>query len=401
MKSCEFGDFLFEGKNPDFKLYSEIEDKVFSLSESNFNEILNFILNLSDRDKTYAIECCNYFHSIKFLNKQLFIDLLEKINEKYKVENNEDDDTVYPDDDLKWIYVEKKESDTIEQLKAAIFSDDTEKLAFLTAEQKISELKINNHSLVEFTCLCGSIKCFKYMLVNGADVSHCGKAAVYGGNEEICALLSEYKCSFDDCLIVAFKAHQNYIAQWLMDNYEVERKYDLNEVVRSFNTLAFLFLTKDGIDEFYLKSKKNALPILSLRVRPPQPKDNIIATAARVSNIPVIEYLIENGCNINSVGNSMFSPLQIASMRGNVELVKLLIAKNADIEYNENTSLTPLMLSKNINILKTLVEAGANINAVNRINKTVLDVILIKEQNLPSEQQEMANYLKQKGAKQA
>ena len=254
MDSNEFGEFLYEGKNPDFKLYGEIEDKVFSLNKSNLNEILDFILNLSDRDKTYAIVCCNYFLSIRFLDKQLFVDLLEKINEKYKVENNEDDDTVYPDDDLKWIYEEKKETEVVEQLKEAIFNDDTEKLAYLTADQKINEMKINNHSLIEFSCLCGSVKCFKYLLINGEDVSRCAKAAVYGGNEEICTLLAEKKCSFDDCLIVAFKAHQNNIAAWLMENYEVEKKYDLNEVVRSFNTLAFLFLTKDGIDDFFLNT---------------------------------------------------------------------------------------------------------------------------------------------------
>ena len=103
-----------------------------------------------------------------------------------------------------------------------ISNDDQEQLVFKTSNHSINNITINKHTWIEFCCICGATNCFKYLLANEKDVTNCAKPAVYGGNEEICQLCAEKGCSFDNCLLTAFKAHQEDIAQWLIGNYQVE-----------------------------------------------------------------------------------------------------------------------------------------------------------------------------------
>ena len=400
MNESDFGEWLFNGKNPDFKLYADIEDRIFSLTDSNFEEILSFVLSLPDKHKTYAIECSLYFSKIEIFNENIYSKLLNEINNHFPVEDNDNNDTEYPDEDLLWIYEKPKSDEKENQIKQAIFHDGEEKLIYLTADSKQMEQTISGHSLIEFSCLCGAVNCFKYLMINDQDLSHCSKAAVYGGNEEICQILADKGCNFDLCLLTAFKAHQHNVAHWLMMNYSTEIQIDLNNIVKSFNTLAFLFLSKDGIDKRYLESSRK-IPFISLRVKPVLPVSALITSAARVSNFPVIEMILEQGGDVDALGVSMLTALQIASLRGNTDLVKFLIEKKANVNfYNENVTMTAMMFAKNLKILKLLYEAGADINAENRLKKTVLDIAIQKEHNLEPEKQEMTNFLKSLGAKQ-
>lgn len=72
---------------------------------------------------------------------------------------------------------------------------------------------------------------------------------------------------------------------------------------------------------------------------------------------------------------NFWTPLCYASFIGNTKAVKLLIEKNANINYKDNNGNTPLMLasiSGNVEEIKILLEAGANINETDINNNTAL-----------------------------
>ena len=235
MNGSEYGNWLFDDKKPEFRLYGDIEEHIFNVSKDSIEDTLSFINSLKDIHKTYAVECIFHAKQVKIAKEDQYKILLDRIGETFEIQNNEDDDTFYPDEDLKWIYSIPKDKQEENQFKEAIQNDDKEKLIFLTADERYSDKTISGHSLIEFACLCGAVECFKYLLTCGCSVSGCEKAAVYGGNEEICQICSTNSCSFDNCLLTAVKAHQNDIAQWILDNCTIDEKIDANEKDSFYN----------------------------------------------------------------------------------------------------------------------------------------------------------------------
>ena len=82
----------------------------------------------------------------------------------------------------------------------------------------------------------------------------------------------------------------------------------------------------------------------------------LLHTAACASSVQVAEFLIENGLNLNSKNKFLATPLHCAAMVGtmtdsqkkesNIEMVKLLIDKGADINPRDVRGQTPLKQAK-------------------------------------------------------
>lgn len=85
-------------------------------------------------------------------------------------------------------------------------------------------------------------------------------------------------------------------------------------------------------------------------------------------NLDIVKLLIEKGANINVKYDLYNTPLHIAMINGNLEIVKLLIEKGADVNAKNETNDTPLhiaMIKGNHDIVKLLIEKGADINIEN------------------------------------
>ncbi|MFP4497477.1 MAG: ankyrin repeat domain-containing protein [Vulcanimicrobiota bacterium] len=92
----------------------------------------------------------------------------------------------------------------------------------------------------------------------------------------------------------------------------------------------------------------------------------------------IIEFLIENGADINCVDKKQTTPLFVASYFGSEKIVKLLLEKGADVNAKDIKGSTPLhkaMNSADHRIVKLLINKGAEKKATDKEGKTPLDVL--------------------------
>ena len=69
--------------------------------------------------------------------------------------------------------------------------------------------------------------------------------------------------------------------------------------------------------------------------------DTALHTAAGVSPIDVVEYLVSKGANVNAKNDNGYTPLHLAAHSNTLEIVKYLVSKGADINAKDNDGKTP------------------------------------------------------------
>lgn len=88
-----------------------------------------------------------------------------------------------------------------------------------------------------------------------------------------------------------------------------------------------------------------------------------LTIAARHDHLNLVEFLVENGADINHDDGE--TALMIASRQGRLDIVKFLIERGADIDYKEefgNTALSAATVYGRLDIMKFLIEHGADVN---------------------------------------
>lgn len=89
----------------------------------------------------------------------------------------------------------------------------------------------------------------------------------------------------------------------------------------------------------------------------------------------LVEYLIENGLDIEAKSDGGWTPLHSQAYGGHTDGVELLLEHGADIEAKHAYDMTPLVSSvrwDRIEVAQLLVEKGANVDATNTLGRTPL-----------------------------
>src|SRR5437660_1580397 len=106
------------------------------------------------------------------------------------------------------------------------------------------------------------------------------------------------------------------------------------------------------------------------------PSDAALRKAAQDGDLQAVKDLLAKGADVNAKDDKgKTALLWAAPARDNPEMMRLLIAKGADVNAKDNDGETALMIAagqSNPGILAELIEAGADINAQNNSGGTAL-----------------------------
>ena len=100
--------------------------------------------------------------------------------------------------------------------------------------------------------------------------------------------------------------------------------------------------------------------------------------ACAVGNIETVQFLLQMqflshiSLDVDHTNEQGQTPLMIASENGHVNIVKLLLSEKANVNKQDNTGQTAVMLAKTIEIYQTLVQANADTTIVTHIGLTPL-----------------------------
>ena len=104
-----------------------------------------------------------------------------------------------------------------------------------------------------------------------------------------------------------------------------------------------------------------------------------LVEACSQEDIPLVKQLIQTGVDMNSTSELRFSALNMAVFRNNTELILILLAAGANINFQKNDKFglgeTPLISAvgeNNSNIVKLLLDHDANPNITDSFRRTPL-----------------------------
>jgi len=101
--------------------------------------------------------------------------------------------------------------------------------------------------------------------------------------------------------------------------------------------------------------------------------ENAMMMAALVGDIDIVKQLIAKDAEVNKKG---WAPLHYAAANGNDDIVKLLLDHDAYIDAGSPNGTTPLMMAArggHVSTVKLLLDGGADLNVKNQLGLTALD----------------------------
>jgi ankyrin repeat protein len=167
----------------------------------------------------------------------------------------------------------------------------------------------------------------------------------------------------------------------------IDQDHDYNKVKQLLNEGA-------NVNETFTKTTPLVYAILQLPSTPIileafLPGDNAFFPIFHPPSLEMIKLLIENGANVNTpFGDFGVTPLMLAVILQNYELVDLLVSKKADVNALDNSENSALMyaamgvhMNGEIyaspylkNVVDILIASGANVNLINKEGKSALDL---------------------------
>ena len=245
IKYYEFDIKKFYNNSEIFTIFKENKRILLFLIESKLMIIDDYVLMKMQNEKY-----CYYFYpeikmfldneSIERISTKLNDDILDNFEYKRKIGENES----Y----ICHLIRNDSIDNFIEYINRCNISF-SKKIDFSIFETNRYLLKKKNVNLIEYATFFGSIRIFKYMLLNNASLEpSLWMYAIHGNNPEIFHILEQYNISpkditFIKCYDESIKCHHNDIADYLQSNFLFhnlkENSESLSDMVNSLRKEAY------------------------------------------------------------------------------------------------------------------------------------------------------------------
>lgn len=238
-------------------------------------------------------------------------------------------------------------------------------------------------SRIELAALFGSVKCFKYFMINEDNIyEDICKFAISGGNNEIIHLCEQKGLQFEDCLSIASMYHHFEIFEWLKVHFYCN-EIPLTEFIKHFNEPLFYFYSSldsnvEIKDEYGCTPINAAIQYSQIEVvkylhetchEDIETHDNYghtpINNAAIYGYLDIVKYLYEIcHSNVETKDDDECTPITNASKEGHIEIVKYLYeichASIEILDINDRTPIKNASLNHRIEVVKYLEEKLQN-----------------------------------------
>ncbi|EAY20620.1 hypothetical protein TVAG_163160 [Trichomonas vaginalis G3] len=359
-----------------YKNYINISDAIYKLGTFNENE-RNKVYNESELNQiidSIGIPPSQFFKMIENAmkyNNRYFSSYLLLLRKLSKVSDLKKED-ILTNYEQEYDLLFDKSKNTI--LKV-IMNDDLSSFIFWVEHDEFDEAqKINSNllfpsqqlDLIQLCCYYGSVDCFKLLLTKyDTYISQdCLSFSFLGGNPDIMYQCLKVQYPDEYCMRNAIASHNIDFITFLMNEY----KQRINLITcAEFNNLHAFFVYLD-------QNKQNKEDVDTCFV------------ASSLFNIPSLcEYFLSHHANINATYYDNTAINWAAQYECN-KTAEFLIRRGIDIKKTDVIGCTPLhwaTIKKNIEMMKILIKNGADINAKSKFQKTPQEIA--KENNLDLE----------------
>ena len=222
-------------------------------------------------------------------------------------------------------------------------------------------------TLIQFAARCGSVKCFRFLLLNGADRSGTVDSAIIGGSNEIVRILEQEKIDFSGALRCAANNHRNEIFGWLqatlfpltMEGHARNNIDAMFGAAESCNLTLLLDLIEMGMDVNMTNQDEES--VLSASITIPADGFRLLVSSRLV--------------NKDTRNNEGMRPFLQAVTRGVFDAVEYFVTNEiADARLQENLIHTAAFLG-DVEIMGLLLTmANVDLNSQNRAGETALEI---------------------------
>lgn len=189
-------------------------------------------------EEFFICECLNKFIKIRAKGKEVAQSFISK--HQHLSERIEFEDVEAPDSPLIDI-IKKDDIDELQKLSAINDFDFNMSFSFIGIGESLT--------LLDCCALYGSIKCFRYVLLNGAKAGSIGcMNAVRGGNLEIVRICSLDATNMDLVMCGAVEYHRDDVFDWIQSRYSTNPQFSLSFCIEHVNIICSLFFIDNGCD---------------------------------------------------------------------------------------------------------------------------------------------------------
>lgn len=269
---------------------------------------------------------------------------------------------------------------------------------------EINRCNRNQCSILYIAAQYGHPEVVDLLLKNGAYINARNKngysplyiAARYGHAAVVALLLKEGADSWNvqdkwSALFIAVKKRHTAVIDLFLNNgvgvnaFSQDGQSVLMFAARYGHTDIVHFLIEKGADiawhdknghsSLYLAAQYGHIKAVRLLLKKgahiwnTQDKWSALLTAIEHKHIAIINFLFENGVDVNWHSQNRWSALMFAAAYGHTEVVRFLLKKDADINWHAQDGQSPLCIAAQhgrIEIVLLLIEQGADINTPNK-----------------------------------